>query len=469
MNSTPAPIQTFDKPKPSNIEAEVAVLGAMLLSPEAASIAFSSLKMENAFYRPAHQILFDAMLELSGGKSDAAMDTVVLADHLERKGRLEEVGGREYITQLMDSVPTAAHIEYYVEIVKKTAILRRLIATCSDTIMKCYDGDDDVSSLLDGVEQEFFNISNATQEKDVLTMSSLTNEAINYLELLISGDASVMGLKTGFDFDQMITGLRPGDLFVLAARPSVGKTALALNMASNVALGPQKVPILFFSLEMPALQLVLRILCSITRVSMYDFRAHRVSPAQWSDIGKAADALKASKIFIDDTGAIDILELRAKARRLKNKENIGAIFIDYLQLITTHSKGNSNSSREQDVARISGALKAMAKELNVPVVVLAQLNRAAEQNEKPKLSNLRESGAIEQDADIVAILHRDKTKQTDNKRDQDQPLPAELIIAKNRNGAIGSKNLLFFDRYTRFENAANVAEEQENPKDKENK
>ena len=469
MNSTPAPIQTFDKPKPSNIEAEVAVLGAMLLSPEAASIAFSSLKMDNAFYRPAHQILFDAMLELSGGKSDAAMDTVVLADHLERKGRLEEVGGREYITQLMDSVPTAAHIEYYVEIVKKTAILRRLIATCSDTIMKCYDGDDDVSSLLDGVEQEFFNISNATQEKDVLTMSSLTGEAINYLELLISGDASVMGLKTGFDFDQMITGLRPGDLFVLAARPSVGKTALALNMASNVALGPQKVPILFFSLEMPALQLVLRILCSITRVSMYDFRSHRVSPAQWSDIGKAADALKASKIFIDDTGAIDILELRAKARRLKNKENIGAIFIDYLQLITTHSKGNNNSSREQDVARISGALKAMAKELNVPVVVLAQLNRAAEQNEKPKLSNLRESGAIEQDADIVAILHRDKTKQSDNKRDQDQPLPAELIIAKNRNGAIGSKNLLFFDRYTRFENAANVAEEQENPKDTENK
>ena len=469
MNSTPAPIQTFDKPKPSNIEAEVAVLGAMLLSPEAASIAFSSLKMDNAFYRPAHQILFDAMLELSGGKSDAAMDTVVLADHLERKGRLEEVGGREYITQLMDSVPTAAHIEYYVEIVKKTAILRRLIATCSDTIMKCYDGDDDVSSLLDGVEQEFFNISNATQEKDVLTMSSLTSEAINYLELLISGDASVMGLKTGFDFDQMITGLRPGDLFVLAARPSVGKTALALNMASNVALGPQKVPILFFSLEMPALQLVLRILCSITRVSMYDFRSHRVSPAQWVDIGKAADALKASKIFIDDTGAIDILELRAKARRLKNKENIGAIFIDYLQLITTHSKGNNNSSREQDVARISGALKAMAKELNVPVVVLAQLNRAAEQNEKPKLSNLRESGAIEQDADIVAILHRDKTKQSDNKRDQDQPLPAELIIAKNRNGAIGSKNLLFFDRYTRFENAANVAEEQENPKDKENK
>lgn len=469
MNSTPSPIQTFDKPKPSNIEAEVAVLGAMLLSPEAASTAFSSLKMENAFYRPAHQILFDAMLELSGGKSDAAMDTVVLADHLERKGRLEEVGGREYITQLMDSVPTAAHIEYYVEIVKKTAILRRLIATCSDTIMKCYDGDDDVSSLLDGVEQEFFNISNATQEKDVLSMSSLTNEAINYLELLISGDASVMGLKTGFDFDQMITGLRPGDLFVLAARPSVGKTALALNMASNVALGPQKVPILFFSLEMPALQLVLRILCSITRVSMYDFRSHRVSPAQWSDIGKAADALKASKIFIDDTGAIDILELRAKARRLKNKENIGAIFIDYLQLITTHSKGNSNSSREQDVARISGALKAMAKELNVPVVVLAQLNRAAEQNEKPKLSNLRESGAIEQDADIVAILHRDKKDQSNNKRDQDQPLPAELIIAKNRNGAIGSKNLLFFDRYTRFENAANVAEEQDNSKDKEKK
>ena len=451
--------QPFDRPKPSNIEAEVAVLGSMLLSPEAASIAFSELKLENVFYRPAHQLLFDAMLELSGGKSDAAMDTVVLADHLERAGHLEDVGGREYITQLMDSVPTAAHIEHYIKIVKHTAILRRLIGTCSSTIMKCYDTDDDVDTLLDGIEQEFFAISNATHEKDVKSMATVTNEAINYLDLMLRGDSSVMGLKTGFEFDQMITGLRPGDLFVLAARPSVGKTALALNMATNIALGPQQVPIVFFSLEMSALQLVLRIICSITRISMSDFRGHRVSQAQWVDVMRAVESLKNSKVFIDDTGAIDILELRAKARRLKNKENIGAIFIDYLQLITTHSK-NNNGSREQDVARISGSLKAMAKELNVPVVVLAQLNRAAEQNEKPKLSNLRESGAIEQDADIVAILHRDKKQQNDAKRDEDKPLPAELIIAKNRNGAIGTKELCFFDRYTRFENAANVSEEQ---------
>jgi len=193
---------------------------------------------------------------------------------------------------------------------------------------------------------------------------------------------------------------------------------------------------------------------------MSDIRSRRVSATQWMNLGRAVDTLKRSKIFIDDTGAIDILELRAKARRLKNKENIGAIFIDYLQLITTHSKGNSNASREQDVARISGALKAMAKELNIPVVVLAQLNRAAEQNERPKLSNLRESGAIEQDADIVAILHRDKEKQTDTKRDTDKPLPAELIIAKNRNGAIGTKELAFFDKYTLFMDPSNTSEEQ---------
>lgn len=447
----------MDRPKPNNVEAEIAVLGAMLLAPEAATAAFSGLRFENAFYRPAHQVIFNAMLELSSGKNEAALDPVVLADHLERTGRIDEIGGRAYITQLMDSVPTAANIEHYIEIVRQNAILRRVISTCSEAIGKCYDCEEDAEDLLDNIEQDIFEISGLSQAKDLMPIAPLAYEAINYLELLIQGNAEVLGLKTGFDFDRMITGLKPGELFVLAARPSIGKTALALNMATNIALASPPVAVGFFSLEMPALQLVLRMLCSLTRISMGEFRFKQVQPSQWADVMEAAGTLKNAKIIIDDTGAIDILELRAKARKMKNRYGVQVIFVDYLQLIKVHTK--SNASRENEVAIISGSLKAMAKELNIPVVVLAQLNRQAEQGEKPKLSNLRESGAIEQDADVVAILHRDREKQFEQKADDNIPLATELIIAKNRNGGTGTQNLLFFPKYTRFENAAATAEE----------
>lgn len=452
-----APINFVDRPKPSNIEAEIAVLGSMLLAPEAASTALSALRFDGAFYRAAHQTIFNAMLELNAGKNEAALDPVVLADHLDRMGRLDEVGGRGYITQLMDSVPTAANIEHYVDIVRQNAILRRIIATCSEAVAKCYDTDDDVNSLLDGIEQEIFEITGMNQAKDLMPIAPLAFDAVTYLEKLIQGDSEVLGLRTGFDFDRMITGLKPGELFVLAARPSIGKTALALNMASNIALANPPASVGIFSLEMPALQLVLRMICSLTRLSMSEFRFKQVTPSQWADVMAAVETLQKAQIIIDDTGAIDILELRAKARKMKSRNNIQVIFIDYLQLIKAHTK--SNASRENEVAMISGALKAMAKELNIPVVVLAQLNRQAEQGEKPKLSNLRESGAIEQDADVVAILHRDREKQYDPKGDDTKPLPAEVIIAKNRNGGTGTQNLLFFPKYTRFENGTTSAEE----------
>ncbi len=458
-NNQSTQLFSIDKPKPSNIEAEVAVLGSMFIKPEAVSTALSALRFENAFYRPAHQLIFDAIMELNMGKNDAAVDPIVLADHLERSGNLEAIGGRAYIMQLMDAVPTAANIEHYIDIVRQNAILRRIISTCSDTIGRCYECEDDVNTLLDGIEQSIFEITGLSQTKDFMTISSLTSEAIVYLDKLMRGEKEVLGLSTGFDFDRMITGLKPGELFVLAARPSIGKTALALNIATNIALGTPPVPIGFFSLEMPALQLVLRIICSMTRVSMNDLRHGRVNPAQWEDITNAVGQLKRAQVLIDDTGAIDILELRAKARRMKNKYNIQAVFIDYLQLIKAHTK--SNASRENEVAMISGSLKAMAKELNIPVVVLAQLNRQAEQGEKPKLSNLRESGAIEQDADVVAILHREREKQYEqNAVQDDKPLPAEVIIAKNRNGGTGSQNLLFHPKYTLFVNAASTEEQQ---------
>lgn len=454
------PLINIDRPKPSNIDAEVAVLGSMLLAPEAVSSALSALRFDDAFYRPAHQIIFNAIMELNTGKNEAAVDPVVLADHLERSGKLEEVGGRSYLTQLMDSVPTAAHIDHYVDIVRQNAILRRVIATCSDVIGRCYDSDDDVNTLLDAVEQQIFEITSMNQSKDYASIADLTYEAVGYLEKMMSNDKSVLGLATGYDIDRMITGLKPGELFVLAARPSIGKTALALNMASNIALGNPPASVGIFSLEMPALQLVIRMICSLTRIGMNELRKGQVAPSQWAEVMNAMQQLRNAQIYIDDTGAIDILELRAKARRMHAKHNIQVIFIDYLQLVKAHTK--SNASRENEVAMISGALKAMAKELNIPVVVLAQVNRQAEEKgEKPKLSNLRESGAIEQDADIVAFLHRDREKQYEQKEDDDKPLPAELIIAKNRNGSTGTQNLLFFPRYTCFVNAANTTDNME--------
>ena len=307
----------LDRPKPHNLEAEVAVLGGMMIDPNASATAFGQLRMEGAFYRGAHQTLFNAMLELSAGKGEASLDPVILADHLERGGRLEEIGGRSYITQLMDSVPTAANIDHYIDIVRQNAILRRIIAACTDTIMRCYDTDDDVQTLLDTVEQQIFDVAGMNEAKDLLHIKPLVQDAVIYLELLLQGNTDALGLRTGFDMDRMITGLRPGELFVLAARPSIGKTALALNMAANIAMGTAATPVGFFSLEMPAQQLVLRLICSAARVSMSEFKNRTLSSQRWQlDVGSACDQISNSHIVIDDTGAIDILELRAKARRM---------------------------------------------------------------------------------------------------------------------------------------------------------
>ncbi len=453
-HSATVSLLNLDRPKPHNEEAEVAVLGAMLLSPEAAATGMGMLNFEGAFYRAAHQTLFSAICELCSGKTgDSGVDVVVLSDHLERTGRLDEVGGRSYIMQLMDSVPTAAHIEHYAQIVRQNAILRRIIGACTDMVQKCYDTDEDVQVLLDDVEQKIFDVAGMNQSKDVQQIKDLMVDAIEYLDKLSNQDASVLGLRTGYDFDRLITGLRPGELFVLAARPSIGKTALALNMASNIALSAEHPGVGFFSLEMPAQQLVLRMICGLAKVSLGEFKNRTLSNARWRDTLEACQTLQQANIVIDDTGAIDILELRAKARRMCSKYQTKVIFIDYLQLIQAHV--NHNASRENEVAKISGSLKAMAKELNVPVVVLAQLNRMAEQGEKPKLSHLRESGAIEQDADVVALLHREREKQQ-NMTDDNVGLNSELIIAKNRNGGTGTTEMLFFPKYTRFENKAQI-------------
>lgn len=451
-----------DRAKPHNDKAEVAVLGAMLLNADAASRALSQLNFPDAFYRQAHQLLFNAMLALNP-KGDAGLDYVVLCSHLEKLGQLEQIGGLEYIQQLMDSVPTAAHIDHYVELVRECAVLRRIIATCSTAIMQCYESERPVEELLDEIERQVMEVSQMREVNDFHAIQPLVNDAVAYITSLLQGGQDILGVPTGYPtLDQAMTGgLKPGMLFVLAARPSIGKTALALNMAANIALNDGGMPVGIFSLEMSAQQLVLRLISSHSRVNINRWAYVDDHPqGDMVAVKEACDQLRSSQIYIDDTGAIDILELRAKARRMVEKHGVKVLFIDYLQLISI--KSGRTSSRENDVARISGALKALAKELELPVVVLSQLNRQAE-DEAPKLNNLRESGAIEQDADIVALLHRNRSEQFEQKENAANGFKAELIVAKNRSGRTCRQHLTFFPQYTRFDPTVDEVPEEDVP------
>jgi replicative DNA helicase len=447
-----------DRPLPHSNEAEIAVLGSMLLEPtRAVEVAIHRLIYEDAFYRPAHREIFKAIVEITNGASRAPLDPITLSDFLERAGRLEEVGGRVYISELMNKVPTAANVERYVEIVHQNAVLRRLIATSVDTVMRCFDAGEDVRELIDNIESEILAVTNMTETKDLDELRDLMLPAIDYLDQLRKNEQEALGISTGFtDLDHYITGLREGEMFVLAARPSIGKTALALNMAANIALR-QDNAVGFFSLEMPSQLLAVRLLCSESRIGITEIRETALTRRRWDQVMAAGQELRGATFVIDDTGGIDILELRAKARRMKREHDIRVLFIDYLQLI--RATVSRNSTRENEVSQISGAIKALAKELSIPIVVLAQLNRQAEQpGQRPKLSHLRESGAIEQDADVVALLHRDREQQMSREEAQ-KGVESELIIAKNRNGETGLVNLTFFPAYTRFESPARIEDD----------
>ncbi len=443
-----------DREKPHDEAAEGAVLGAMLLDANATAVALSQLNFEGAFYRQAHQIIFNAIVALNQEGGQAGVDPVVLVNHLRRNNQLEAIGGQEYLALLADQVPTAANVDRYVEIVKQNAILRRIIATCSNAILKCYENEGDTSPLLDSIEQEIMGVSQMKEHNDYREIRPLAKEVYDQIVMMLQHKSN-NGIPTGYDtLDKAMTGgLAPGMLFILAARPSIGKTALALNIASNIALrGDGQTPVGIFSLEMSAQQLVMRLISSHARINVNRWAySETPSPADVVAVRDACTTIGNSQIVIDDTGGIDILELRAKARRMVEKHHVKVIFVDYLQLITINT-GNRNSSRENDVARVSGALKALAKELQIPVVVLSQLNRQAEQGDaKPKLSNLRESGAIEQDADVVTLLHRKRDEQFGQQDDATNGLEAELIIAKNRNGRICRQLLTFFPQFTRFD------------------
>lgn len=461
-SDSPVPLLYGDKPLPHNTEAEIAVLGSILLDPTAAlDVATRALNFAGSFYHAAHQEIFQALLALGIEGTRQAIDLVTVSDMLEKRGKLEAVGGRAYLGQINHSVPTAANIEYYVDIVHQNAVLRRLIRSSSEILEKCFQPQDSVKELIDTIESEILAVTGLKQGGDTVAVGDLIYDAIEHMEKLRQKDPTVMGLPTGFEsLDEIILGLRPGEMIVLAARPSIGKTALALNMAENMALCSDPRPVGLFSLEMSTKQLVLRLLCSQARISLGDIKDCALSAGRWQEITHAADRLRNAPIFIDDASAnLDVIELRTRARRMKREHDIQVLIIDYLQLLRPVG-GNRNTTRENEVAQMSGGIKGLAKELGIPVVVLAQLNRQAEQQgQRPKLAHLRESGAIEQDADVVALLHRERDTDSDTPLDPRAGIESELIVAKHRNGRTGVAKLVFIPAFTRFENRSPIAEE----------
>ncbi len=447
------PILTGDRPMPQCVEAEKAVLSCLLLDPSATlDIVFSKLKSDTCFFHPPHRKLYSCLGEMRGSMIPGNIDIITVTAALERRNELEEIGGDTYLNHLLNIVPTTANIEKYIECVLDAYVLRSLIATSCDIVHRCYDADRDIHELIDTVEQDILRITEYTTDTQTKSIRDLMVGAVNYLENLSNRRPETIGLSTGFDIDKKITGLKPGELIVLAARPSIGKTALAVDIARNVALGESAAAVGFFSLEMGDYQVVLRLLCGEARINLKDVRDGRITTAQWTnDIMQAADRLRAAPIFIDDTPQLSSVELRQKARRLKQDHNIKLIIIDYLQLMRPVGI-NKNTSREQEVSKLSADIKALAKELEIPVLLLCQLNRQAEQGNRPKLSHLRESGAIEQDADIVMLLHRDREVDVERSDEgtEDEHLEAQLIIAKNRNGETGIIGLRFKPEWTRF-------------------
>jgi replicative DNA helicase len=435
---------------PQNIEAEQSVLGAVLLENEAINQALEILTADD-FYRETHREIFRAMMELSD--HNQPVDAITLTDALRTKSVLEQIGGPAYIAELADAVPTAANVSHYARIVREKAVLRSLATIATDIASSAYEANANVDEFLDTAEHRIFEISERRIKPSFHTMPELTRESLRILERLYENRELVTGVPTGFkDLDTLTAGLQPSDLIVLAARPSMGKTALALNIAAYAAMDAEpKRGVAFFSLEMSKEQLVLRMLCSEARVDSAKARAGYLSERDFPKLAQAAARLSEAPVFIDDNSDTSPLVLKAKCRRLMRERtsNLGLIIVDYLQLMRSAQSGES---REKEIAEISRSLKALAKELKVPVIALSQLNRQVETrpDRRPLLADLRESGAIEQDADVIAFIYRDDMYHRDTK----EPGVAEIIVAKQRNGPTDTARLTYLSQYTRFENYA---------------
>src|SRR5690625_1465389 len=436
---------SFDRTPPHNIEAEQAVLGAIFLEPEAFSVAAERLVPED-FYRASHQYIFRAMVQLYD--RGEPIDLVTTTTLLTNEKNIENVGGVSYLRDLASSVPTAANINYYSKIVEEKSILRRLIRTATDIITTTYDQEDDVVQLLDDAERDILAVSSRSNVSDFKSIKDVLVDVYVNIEQLHENDGEITGIPTGYrDLDRMTSGFQNNDLIIIAARPSVGKTAFALNIAQNVATKTNK-NVAIFSLEMGAEQLVQRMLCAEGNIDSQRLRTGKLNQEDWRNLTMAMGSLSNAGIYIDDSPGIRVSDIRSKCRRLKQEHGLDLIIIDYLQLIQGSSHLSEN--RQQEVSEISRSLKGLARELNVPLISLSQLSRGVEQRQdkRPIMSDLRESGSIEQDADIVGFLYRDDyyNEETDKEN------IIEIIISKQRNGPTGTVELAFVKQFNKFVN-----------------
>ena len=438
---------TLERPMPSNLDAERSILGAILLDNNALNTAIEALKADD-FFIPQHRSIFNQMIAL--GEAQHAIDLVTLTEELHRRGELESSGGAPYLASLVDGVPRVSNVEHYARIVKEKAMLRNLIHATHNIQQRAFDGEDGADTILDNAESSIFALAEDRVKAGLLPIKDIVRDNFERLERIFREGKSVTGISTGYgELDKLLSGLQPSELIILAGRPSQGKTALALNMAENIAIRGG-LPVAVFSLEMSKEALLQRLVASVAQVDAHKFRSGHLSREDWRRMTEGLGTISSAPLWIDDAGSISVLEIGAKARRLKHDKGLSLLIVDYLQLITARGRFNS---RQEEVASISRGLKGLAKELQVPVLVLSQLTRAPEREERgPQLSDLRESGAIEQDADVVMFIYRPnfyKPNATPEEREM-----ADILIAKQRNGPTDKVKFVFRSRLTRFEEAA---------------
>ncbi len=439
------PVGPAERLPPQNVEAEQSVLGSLLIDREAMITGAPYLQAQD-FYRESHGAIFEAILDLANRHEPA--DFVTLCDELSRRGRLEEVGGAAYLTSLISAVPTAVHVEYYAHIVERCALLRRLIDAAGRITSLGYQDSSDVDATLDQAEHILFDISQKRLRQDFIPLDVALRAYFDQIDILHEHKGQLLGIPSGFNqLDQLLGGLHRSDLIIIAGRPSVGKTGFSLCIAHNVAV-KERTPVAVFSLEMSVEQLVQRLLCMEARIDSQRLRAGYIDDEEWRKITQAFGVLSEAPMYIDPTANISVMELRTKARRLKSERDIGLIMVDYLQLM----QGRGLENRVQEVSEISRSLKGLARELDVPVVAMSQLSRAVEtrQDHRPILSDLRESGSIEQDADVVIFIHREEMYNPNTDRKD----IADIMVAKHRNGPTGAVSVRFFPAQTRFADLA---------------
>jgi replicative DNA helicase len=455
--------QDIHRTPPHSIDAEQGVLGSMLISPRETIAECVEKINEEYFYVPAHQTIYTVLVDL--WNVGEAIDLITFTQVMRDRHLLDSVGGAAFVTSLFTFVPTAANVGYYLDIVRDKHILREIISAATESVRRAYEEQDEVNNLLDEVEQRIFAVGEDRFKGQLLSMKEQVMSTLESIEKLFENKGAITGVSTGFrDLDKLTSGLHASEMIVIAARPSMGKTALAMNIAEHAAL-EMKLPVAIFSLEMSAQQLVQRMLCSRARVNLAKTRDGFLAEADFPKLTHAASKLAEAKIFVDDSAGLTILELRAKARRLKAQQDVQLIIVDYLQLLRSTSR-RAQDNRQLEISEISAGLKGLAKELKIPIIVVAQLNRNPEIRTGsgkgvPRLADLRESGSIEQDADLVGLLVREEYYADSDEERTELEGKAELIIAKQRNGPIGQVKLTFLKDFTRFEDRAEEAAESE--------